>query len=86
MFVDEHAHLGRCGSSAVAKKNRGGLEDLVGAPQLLDLAVERLQPLALVAGEQIGSLALVGFGLADPAAQRLALDAEVLGDLGDRSV
>jgi hypothetical protein len=68
------------------RKNRGGLEDLVGAPQLLDLAVERLQPLALAAREQVGSPALVGFGLADPAAQRLALDAEVLGDLGDRAV
>jgi hypothetical protein len=40
-----------------------------GAPQLFDLAIERLQPLALVCGEQLGPLAGVGLGLADPAAR-----------------
>lgn len=55
-------------------------------PQLPVLALERLQALSLITDDQVLTLGLVGFGLADPAAQRLALDAEVLGDLGDRAV
>lgn len=86
MFVDEHAYLGRCGSSSVAKKTEAALRISLARPQLLDLVLQGLQSFSLIAGEQVGPPALVGFGLADPAAQRLALDPEVLGNLGDRAI
>jgi len=46
------------------RKDRGGLEDLVGGPQLFDL--DRAPSAARARrGEQVGPLAGVGFGQAD---------------------
>jgi hypothetical protein len=53
------------------RKSRGGLEDLVGAAQLAHLSSQAPQLLALLAGQQLGALAGVGFCLAHPAAQGL---------------
>ncbi|AGK80837.1 Transposase, IS4 [Streptomyces microflavus DSM 40593] len=44
-----------------------------------------LQLVELGGGEPVVPLAAVGLGLADPAAQGLLMDAEVLRDVGDRA-
>jgi hypothetical protein len=43
-----------------------------------------LEFLALGGHEPVVTLAAVGLGLADPAAQGLLVDAEILRDMGDR--
>src|SRR5215207_7288686 len=67
------------------EKHRGGLEDLVGPAQLVDLFAQLLDLLALGRGRQIRAQALVSLHLAQPPAQRLRRHAEVLGDVRDRA-
>jgi len=67
------------------KKHRGGLEDLVRLAQVLDLAAQRRELLALDRRQTVVALASVGLGLTDPEAQGLAMHAEVVGDLRDRT-
>ncbi len=66
------------------QKNRG-VEYLVGTPQLLDLALERFEALALGVGEQLRPPAGVGLGLAHPPAQGLVVDAEISRYVRDRA-
>jgi hypothetical protein len=66
------------------RKNRGGLEDLVGLAQLAHLALELLEALALGGRQAITSLAGVGLRLAHPLTQRLVLDAEIARHMRDR--
>lgn len=61
---------------ALGEKHRGGLENLVGLLQLAVLTLERLQTLALTAGQLRRAAAGVGLGPAHPLAQRLLVDAE----------
>jgi hypothetical protein len=56
---------------ARSRKHRGGLEDLVGPAQLVDLFAQLLDLLALGRGRQIRAQALVSLHLAQPPAQRL---------------
>jgi hypothetical protein len=81
--VDERAHFGRV--ELLGEKHRGGLDDLVGLPELAHLALERLHALALVAGQAIVAAAGISLGLAHPLAQRLAVDAQVGRDVRDRA-
>src|SRR5215207_4329079 len=67
------------------EKHRGGLEDLVGPAQLVDLFAQLLDLLALGRGRQIRAQALVSLHLAQPPAQRLRRHAEVLSDVRDRA-
>src|SRR5215210_133840 len=60
-------------------------QDLVGLTQLAHLALQALQPLALLRGQAIAARAMVGLALAHPLTQRLAVDAEILGDMRDRA-
>src|SRR6266545_5944815 len=69
---------------APRRKHRRGLEDLVGLAQLLDLAAQPRELLALGRGQAVVARAGVGLRLAHPQPQRLAVHAEVLGDLRDR--
>jgi hypothetical protein len=62
---------------------RRGLQDLIGPAQLAVLALQRLEPLALVAGQPRAE-AVIGLGSADPLAQRLCRDADLVRDGGDR--
>ncbi len=54
------------------------------AAQLLDLAAQRSDLLALLGAEQLATLAATSLGLPDVFAQRLALNAQVSSDMGDR--
>jgi hypothetical protein len=65
------------------EESRRGLEDLIGPPQLPDLPLQRLQPLALIAGQPWAE-AIIGLGPTDPVAQRLVRDAELGRDRADR--
>jgi len=58
-------------------------EDLVGLPELAHLALERLDPRALVSG-WTGSLASIALGLSHPVAQRLARAADLSRNRVDR--
>ena len=61
------------------EESRGRLQDLVGAAQLPDLALQLGDPLALVGGHARPRPA-VDLGLADPLAQRLRGHPELLSD------
>lgn len=75
------AHLGRRGRALPREENRGGLEDLVGAPQLEDLALQ-LQDALLVGTGHAGTAAAIDLGLGTRERQRFIADAELPGDLG----
>src|SRR5215213_8485719 len=60
-------------------------QDLVGLAQLAHLALQALEPLALIRGQAIAARTVVGLGLAHPLTQRLPVDAEILGDMRDRA-
>src|ERR671918_605011 len=66
------------------EETRGGLEDLVGPAQLADLALQLGDAPTLLAGHP-GTGAAVDLGLAHPAAQGLAADAQLAGHAGDRA-
>ena len=77
VLVDEGDHgLDRRSSSAWAKYAARLAQDLVGLAQLAVLALQRLDPLALVRGRP-GAQALVALGLPHPVAQRLARAADL---------
>ena len=67
------------------EKSRGGLEDLVGAAQLAHLTAQAAQLFSLLAAQQLFAFAGVGFCLAHPLAQRLGVDAQITGYVGDRA-
>src|SRR4029079_3861983 len=67
------------------EKHACGLEDLVRAPQLVDLLAKVLDLLALSRGRQIRAQALLCLPLTHVLAQRLRRDAEIGGDVRDRS-
>src|SRR4029453_1424152 len=86
-------HSGPCGRgcrrssrrSAVElrpKESRRGLQDLIRATQLADLALQGLEPLTLLGG-QPWPRARIGLRPADPLAQRLSRDAELVVDGAD---
>src|SRR5204862_2114578 len=62
------------------------LQDRVRPPKLRVLLTQPLQLLALVRLQQITPDAAVGFGLTHPLTQRFLMDAQVLGDVRDRTV
>jgi hypothetical protein len=66
------------------EKRARRLEDLIGTAQLADLAFQLGDALLLNSGHT-GPLAGVDLGLAHPVAQRLAVDAELVGDADDRA-
>ncbi len=70
---------------APRRKHRGGLEDLVGLTQVLDLAAQPGELLTLDGRQSVVARAGVGFGLAHPQPQRFLVDAEILRDLRDRT-
>jgi hypothetical protein len=69
---------------ALEQKGARRLQDLVRAPQLADFAFKLLHALALGRSQAIVAGAGVGFGLADPQPQRLALHSQIAGDMSDR--
>jgi hypothetical protein len=69
----------------LGKKHRSGLQDLVRAPQLEVLLAKPLDLLTLLTRRQIGPQSLVGLRLTHPLAQRLLVDAQVIGDMDDRA-
>src|SRR5436190_22895050 len=75
---------GRVGSSSFREKHAGGLEDLFRLAQLAHLTLERLHPLALVAGQAIAAAAGIRFELAHRLAQRLVMDAQIGRYMRDR--
>jgi hypothetical protein len=60
------------------------LEDVVGAAQLPDLAFQFGDALAFGGGDT-WPLAVVDLGLRDPVSERFPVDAELVGDAGDRA-
>src|SRR5918992_3655658 len=66
-----------------AEERRSSLEDLVGAAQLLHLALEVVHPLALI-GRQSRAATTVAFGLPHPLGEGLAVQIGLLGDRADR--
>src|SRR5215207_8259191 len=80
-------HAGQRSSAGSAvelrrEESRRGLQDLVGPPQLAVLALQRLEPLALVTGQPRAE-AVIGLSPADPLAQRLSGDPKLVRDGGD---
>src|SRR5579859_777349 len=67
---------------APRQRSRCGLQDLVGSPQLADLALKLGDPL-LLCGRDAWALAAVDLGMLDPIAQRLGPNPELTGDTGD---
>jgi len=70
----------------VPRKSRGRPQDLVRPLELGVLLAQRGQPGAFVAGQQIVAFAGVGLGLADPAAQGLVMDTDLLGHTADHGL
>src|SRR5207302_7852064 len=68
----------------LGKKHGGRFQDLVRAAQVMHLATQLADLLALLAGQQIGALAAVGLRLAHTLAQRLRVDAQIRSDVRDR--
>jgi hypothetical protein len=64
-------------------ESRGGLQNLVGPPQLAILALQVAQPSSFIAG-QARSLAAVHLVAPQPQPRRLGADAQLPGDRGDR--
>jgi hypothetical protein len=58
------AIISAVGGQAPPRRNRRGLQDLIGPPQLPDLPLQRLQPLALIAGQPRAE-AIIGLGPTD---------------------
>jgi len=67
------------------EETRRGLQDLVGPAELAVLPLELIRPGSLLTG-QAAQLAAVDAGLADPLADGLGADAQLLGDSRDRVV
>jgi hypothetical protein len=67
------------------EKHRGGLQDLVRAPQLEHLFAQRLDLLALLRGRQIRSQATIGLSLAHVLSQRLVVNPEISRHVTDRT-
>src|SRR5215204_3266895 len=68
------------------RKHRRGLEDLVRAPQLVDLLAQRPDLLALRRRRQVRTQPLIGLQLPHVTPQRLRGNAEIASDLRDRPV
>jgi hypothetical protein len=85
MLLDGAAHFARSGSSSLAKNTEADFRISFARAQLEVLAAQLLDLLPLLAGEQIATLAAVGLGLPHRSAQRLRLDAQVTGDVRDRT-
>ena len=84
MLVDEGDHgLRPAVELRHGKIGRRLAQDLVGLSQFADLALQRLDSLALVR-RRTGPLALIALGLAHPVAQRLARTADLARDRADR--
>src|SRR5206468_3385090 len=66
--------------------HRRVLQDRVRAAQLEILLPQPLQLLTLLARQQITPAAAVSLGLPHPVPQRLLMDAQVLGDMRDRTL
>ncbi|GJF32537.1 hypothetical protein KNE206_52370 [Kitasatospora sp. NE20-6] len=73
------------GVELLGKQHAGGLEDLFAPPQLGILLAELLQRPQLGAGQAIIALAGIGLGLADPAPQGFLVDAQVAGEVRNRT-
>src|SRR4051812_12585725 len=71
-------------SRAPWRKHRGGLQDFIRAPQLVVLATQPTDLLALGARRQIRSRAAVSLVLTDLLAQRLRMHPEIGRDVRDR--
>ncbi|GIF96567.1 hypothetical protein Cci01nite_16610 [Catellatospora citrea] len=65
------------------RKSRGGLEDFVGSAQLSVLSAQPAQFLGLDGGGLVQALTVIGLVLTDPAAKRLGMHAELLGQALD---
>src|SRR4051794_37953613 len=70
----------------LGEKHRRRLEDLVRAPELVVLLAQAPDLLALLRREQLRSGAAVGLGAPHALAQRLRVDAQIVGDVRDRPV
>ena len=81
----KRAHFGRVGSSSLAKNTDAALRISLALRSSRTSRSSSFEPLALGAGQAIAARAGVGLGLAHPVPQRLAVDAEVLGDMRDRA-
>ncbi len=84
-FVTQAKALGPGTVDLLGKKHRGGLQDVVGPPQLGVFPAELLQFFAFDGGQPVVAFASVDLGLANPAAQGFLVAAEVLRDVGDRA-
>jgi hypothetical protein len=67
------------------EKHARRLEDLIRTPRVRDLTAQLLDLLALLAAQQVLALALISFSAPHIFAQRLRLDAQVAGDVGNRA-
>lgn len=65
------------------EKRRSALENFVGAAQFAVVLAQLRQLLALLAAQQLLTLAGIGFALAHPLAQCLVMDAQVTGYVGN---
>jgi hypothetical protein len=84
VLFDVRAHLDLSGSSSLAKKHRGGLQDLVRPAQIVHLATKLADLFALLRAQQVGALAAVGLRLTHTLSQRLSVDAQISSDMRDR--
>jgi hypothetical protein len=80
VLVDVADHRGERRSSSAPKKVAALLSILVGPAQLAVLALQALDPIALLV-RQPAALAGVDLGLTDPVAERLGADASCLATL-----
>jgi hypothetical protein len=83
------AAMNRLCASATVRPELGGekrgsaLKDLVGSAQLAHLTAQLFQLIALLGAQQVLADAGVGLGFAHPLAQRLVVDAQVAGYVGN---
>jgi hypothetical protein len=82
VLVDVVAHLLERRSSSAPKKAAALLQDLAGPAELFVLPLELAHPDPFL-GRETGPGAPVDLGLADPGAERLGADAELVGDAAD---
>lgn len=69
----------------VCEMRAGSTQDLLRPAKLADLLLELPDPLRLVRGRP-GTLMIIDLGLAGPAAQRLAVDVELLADTSEAAL
>jgi len=81
--LDERAHFGRCASSSAGKNAEAALRSSLARRSSRTSPRSAFQFLALLGAQQLGEPAFVGFGLSQPLAQRLVVDAEVSCDVGN---